>query len=180
MGSAFPAEPDGWTSHAERRVLFALAFPDWVCHTVYPECGIECPHTVHDCGLLMEHRLTDNTIDTASSATLALRIILESYIHAAVIIGDPLPRMSLNDAAPEGWRTQAVTGAQKNVTFMARGLAASLIREGITRFAELPDLTAIGVHCHVVTDPNTGVSVRACVNHEYGRPLLVLDAAGMA
>lgn len=117
----------------------------------------------------------DHTIDTESSALMALRIIVNAYAAAGIVTGDPLP---FNEVT-EGARHQSVTGAQKNVGFMARGLAASLIHEDITRFAELPSTVVHpAIACNVVTDPSTNISVRAYATVEFERPLLVLDACG--
>jgi hypothetical protein len=57
MGSAFAAEPlygvDG------RKVVTFLMWPsdtqtDLVCHRAHPECPIDAPHRLHECGRFAE------------------------------------------------------------------------------------------------------------------------------
>lgn len=58
MGSAFCSEPQGWMDEARRRaervVLCVLSEPDLVLHDAYPECHIELPHHIDDCGVWLD------------------------------------------------------------------------------------------------------------------------------
>lgn len=125
--------------------------------------------------------MSNDDIDTASSATLALRIIVEAYAAAGLKTGEPatggeIALLALDDIA----RHHSVVGSQKNAAFMARGLASTLIRERVMRFGQLPASTADQVpSCHVLTDPATHISVRASQRNDYGRPLLMLEAIGL-
>lgn len=60
MGSAFAQE---WTIPADVRrdacVLFALGWPDTVCHHAHEECPIEHPHSIDECGRFVERPLNE-------------------------------------------------------------------------------------------------------------------------
>lgn len=59
VGTAFYAESQiwPWVSDSEF-VMFALNWsdkPDWVCHRSHPECELEIPHLMSECGRFETH-----------------------------------------------------------------------------------------------------------------------------
>jgi hypothetical protein len=50
-----PTYPDHET------VVFAIRFPDGVCHLAHPQCSIEAPHLITECGRFLPARGMDQS-----------------------------------------------------------------------------------------------------------------------
>ena len=78
MGSAFAAEPREWFSDEDRAELVTFAGEsDLVMHWPHPECRIECPHPISECGRFQPAAESGAATGVATSAIGAWTSLLE-------------------------------------------------------------------------------------------------------